>query len=212
MPIMNTTDLKRPRGRPSSFDHEEVLEKALTVFWSRGYEGASMAELTQAMGLNRPSIYAAFGNKEALFHRALGKYLSGSVAYVAEAMAEPTARKVVEKFLTQSAEFLSDQRHPHGCMVVQGALSCGQGSEHIRRELISYRHGYEDALRRRFDQAQAQSDLPVGANTSDLAKYIATIHQGMSVQATSGATKEQLQAVVRLTLENWPNGVGLVDK
>ncbi len=164
-----------------------------------------MAELTQAMGLNRPSIYAAFGNKEELFRRALGKYLSGSVAYVAEALSEPTARLVVEKFLTQSAEFLSDRNHPNGCMVVQGALSCGQGSAHIQRELLSYRQSYEEALRRRFEQAQSQSDLPLGVSASELAKYIATIHQGMSVQATGGATKEDLLAIVRLTLKNWPS-------
>lgn len=201
---MNTTELKRPRGRPSAFDHEKALEKALKVFWSRGYEGASMAELTEAMGINRPSIYAAFGNKEELFRKALGKYLSGPVAYVAEAMSEPTARQVVEKFLTKSAEFLSDKNHPHGCMIVQGALTCGQGSEQIQHELIAYRHGHEEALRQRFELAQTQSDLPGEINPSELAKYIATIHQGMSVQATSGATREQLLAIVRQVLKTWP--------
>ncbi|MFZ3087365.1 MAG: TetR/AcrR family transcriptional regulator [Methylotenera sp.] len=201
---MNSTKSNKLRGRPPAFNHEEALEKALRVFWLRGFEGASMAELTAALGINRPSIYAAFGNKEELFHKALGKYLAGPVAYVAEAMNEPTSRQVVEKFLTKSAEFLTNPNTPRGCMIVQGALSCGQGSESIQQELIAYRKGYEDVLRQRFELAQSQGDLPNHINASDLAKYVATLHQGMSVQATSGATIEELMAVVQVALKNWP--------
>lgn len=201
---MSTTKPNKQRGRPPAFDPEEALEKALKVFWLRGFEGASMSELTEALGINRPSIYAAFGNKEALFRKALGKYLAGPVAYVAEAMKEPTSRQVVEKFLTKSAEFLTNPNTPRGCMIVQGALSCGQGSELIQQELIAYRKSYEDALMQRFKLAQSQGDLPNGINASHLAKYIATIHQGMSVQATSGATIEELMTVVQVALKNWP--------
>lgn len=201
---ISTTELKRPRGRPSAFDQEEVLEKALQVFWARGYEGASMAELTEAMGINKPSVYAAFGNKEELFRKALGRYVSGPVAYVGEAMRQPTARAAVEMFLTKSAEFLTDQNTPRGCMIVQGALSCGQGAALIQEELIAHRNGYEGALKKRLELAQAQSDLPKDLNASELAKYVATIHQGMSVQATSGATKKELLAVVGLVLKSWP--------
>lgn len=201
---MSTTKPTKQRGRPPAFDHEEALEKALKVFWLRGFEGASMTELTEALGINRPSIYAAFGNKEELFRKALGKYLAGPVAYVAEAMKEPTSRQVVEKYLTKSAEFLTNPNNPRGCMIVQGALSCGQGSELIQQELIAYRKGYEDTLRQRFELARLQGDLPSSINASDLAKYIATIHQGMSVQATSGATIEELMAVVQVALKNWP--------
>ena len=116
---MNTMILKRPRGRPSNFDHEEALEKALQVFWAHGYEGASIAELTEALGINKPSIYAAFGNKEELFHKALGKYLSGPLSYISEAMNQPTARETVETFLTKSAELLTNPNNPRGCMIVQ---------------------------------------------------------------------------------------------
>jgi AcrR family transcriptional regulator len=201
---MNTTKLNKQRGRPPAFDHEEALGKALKVFWLRGYEGASMSELTEALGINRPSIYAAFGNKEELFRKVLGKYLAGPVAYVADAMNEPTSRQVAEKFLTKSAVFLTDPTTPRGCMIVQGALSCGQGSELIQQELIAYRKGYEDSLRQRFELAQSQGDLPKSISASGLAKYIATIHQGMSVQATSGATFEELTTVVQAALKNWP--------
>ena len=201
---MNTTLLKRPRGRPSNFDHEEALEKALQVFWAHGYEGTSMAELTEALGINKPSIYAAFGNKEELFHKVLGKYLSGPLSYISEAMNQPTARETVEMFLTKSAELLTNPNNPCGCMIVQGALTCGQGSSVIQQELISYRGDLETSFTKRFELAQVQGDLPSKVNTKLLAKYIATIHQGMSVQATSGASREELSAVVEIALRNWP--------
>lgn len=197
--------MKRPRGRPSAFDHEEALEKALKVFWLRGYEGASMAELTEAMGINRPSIYAAYGNKEELFRKAISRYMAGPVAYMAQAMNESTAKQVVEKLLTKSAEFLTSKHNPRGCMIAIGTLFSGEGSEQVQRELISYRQGYENALRARFDLAKSQNDLAQNVNTAALAKYIATVHQGMSVQAISGATKEELLAVVQQALHNWPS-------
>jgi AcrR family transcriptional regulator len=201
---MSTTQIKKPRGRPSAFDYEETLENALRVFWTRGYEGASMAELSEAMGINRPSIYAAFGNKEELFSKALSRYMAGHVAYVAEAMQEPTAKQVAEKFLTKSVEFLSNEHNPRGCMIAIGSLFSGEGSEQVQRELVAYRQGYENSIRERFDLAKSQNDLPQNVNTAVLAKYIATVHQGMSVQSTSGATKEELLAVVQLALNNWP--------
>jgi len=201
---MNTKILKRPRGRPSNFDHEEALEKALHVFWARGYEGASMAELTEALGINKPSIYAAFGNKEELFRKALARYTSGPAAFVREAMKEPTVRQVVEKFLLLAVDFFSDRSTPNGCMIVQAALTGGQGSSEIQQELIAYRKNFETSFRERFDLAKEQGDLPQHVNTKQLAKYIATIHQGMSVQATSGATREELSAIVEMALKNWP--------
>jgi AcrR family transcriptional regulator len=201
---MNTTILKRPRGRPSNFDHEEALEKALQVFWAHGYEGASMAELTEALGINKPSIYAAFGNKEELFHKALSKYLSGPLSYISEAMNQPTARETVETFLTKSAELLTNPNNPRGCMIVQGALTCGQGSSTIQKELIAYRSDLETSFTKRFELAKAQGDLPPEVNTKQLAKYIATIHQGMSVQATSGTSNEELLTVIQQALSNWP--------
>jgi AcrR family transcriptional regulator len=164
-----------------------------------------MAELTEAMGINRPSIYAAYGNKEDLFSKALSRYLAGPVSYVSEAMHEPTAKQVAEKLLTKSAEFLSNECNPRGCMIAIGTLFSGVGSEPVRRELVSYRQGYENALRARFDLAKSQNDLPQNVNTAALAKYIATVHQGMSVQATSGATKEELMAVAQQALNNWPS-------
>lgn len=192
----------KPRGRPPAFCHEQALEKALQVFWRRGYEGASMAELTEALGMNKPSIYAAFGNKEELFRKALARYQQGAVAYVREALQKPTAREVVETLLRKSADLLTNPANPRGCMVVQGALSCGEGAGPVQQELIACRQAFEAGLKMRFDQAKAASDLPAETDTMALAKYIATIHQGLSVQATSGATREELNRVVDLVLKN----------
>jgi AcrR family transcriptional regulator len=206
---MNTEEtIKQPiklRGRPLAFNQDEALDKALKVFWSRGYEGASMAELVNALGINKPSIYATFGNKEELFRKALARYVTGPAAFVREAKNEPTAKRVVEKFLLQAVDFFSDITTPNGCMIVQAALTGGQGSSAIQQELIVYRINFEAAFNERFKLAQAQGDLPANVNTKQLAKYIATIHQGMSVQATSGATREELQAIVEMAMKNWPS-------
>jgi AcrR family transcriptional regulator len=206
--IINTDkvakETSKPRGRPLRFNQEDALESALQVFWSRGYEGASMSELVEALGINKPSIYATFGNKEALFHKALAKYIAGPVAFVGEAMNEPTAKQVAEKFLKGAVEFFTDKSHPLGCMVVQGALTCGQGSQLIQQELTAHRQRLERSFKERFDLAKTQGDLPPNVDSSDLAKYLTTIHQGMSVQATSGASKNELLAVVEFALKSWP--------
>jgi AcrR family transcriptional regulator len=195
----------KPRGRPLAFNQDEALDKALNVFWSRGYEGASMSELTEALGINKPSIYAAFGNKEALFRKALERYRAGPVAFVAEAMQQPTARLAVESLLMRAVDSFSDKSTPNGCMIVQGALTCGESARTIQQELIASRGNFEAMLTQRFDLAKKQGDLPSNVNSKQLAKYIATIHQGMSVQATSGATREELLAVVEIAMKNWPN-------
>lgn len=200
----DTSQSAKPRGRPPAFCHEQALEKALHVFWQRGYEGASMAELTEALGMNKPSIYAAFGNKEELFRKALARYQQGAVAYVREALQAPTAREVVEVLLRKSADLLSNPDNPRGCLVVQGALSCGEAASPIQQELSACRRGFEAGLAARFEQAKATKDLPADADVMALAKYVATIHQGLSVQATSGTTREELNRVVDLVLNNWP--------
>jgi AcrR family transcriptional regulator len=183
---------------------DDALDKALRVFWKRGYEGTSIAELTDKLGINKPSLYAAFGNKEQLFKKALGSYALGPVAFVMEVVNEPTARKVAESFLEKAAEALTSANNPKGCMIVQGALSCGEEAEGAREMLIKFRKGYEDLLAKRFEKAKQEGDLPDTIVAKDLAKFLAILHQGMSVQATSGATKEDLLAVSHIALKNWP--------
>jgi AcrR family transcriptional regulator len=197
-------EIKKTRGRPRVFDMDEALEKALQIFWTRGYEGTSLAELTDTLGINKPSLYAAFGNKEELFKKALSRYAAGPVAFVREVVKEPTARKVAEHFLLKAAEFLTEPSHPKGCMIVQGALSSGESAELVRDILINYRNSYENLLAERFEKAKIDGDLLSDDNPKSLAKYLATLHQGMSVQATSGATKDELLKVAELALKVWP--------
>jgi len=191
-------------GRPRSFDIDRALDRALQVFWRKGYEGTSLSDLTKAVGVNRPSLYAAFGDKEALFRKALDRYLNGPAAYTQKALKEPTARAVVERLLRGAADLNTAQRNPGGCLTVQGALACGEAGDSIRQELAAYRAAGEAALRRRFQRAKSEGDLPATVNSVDLAGYVATIVYGMAVQAAGGATREKLQNVVEMTLRTLP--------
>ena len=193
------------KGRPREFDVDEALDKALIVFWQRGFEGASVSDLTEAMGINRPSLYAAFGNKETLFRKALDRYAEmGPGAVLHKAMQEPTARRVVEVLLRSAAECLTDPCHPAGCLAVQGALSCGEASEVIKKELIARRCAGEAELRQRLDRAKSEGDLPADSDPEALARYVSTLLQGMSVQAAGGASRHELLAVADLALKCWP--------
>jgi len=198
-------NVKKLRGRPRVFDMDEALDKALAIFWERGYEGASLAELTETLGINKPSLYAAFGNKEELFKKSLSRYTSGPVAFVQDVINEPTAYRVAERFLLNAAEFLTAKNHPKGCMIVQAALSSGESADMVKDLLIQYRYAYEHKLALRFEKAKIDGDLPDDANPKSLAKYLATLHQGMSVQATSGTSKDELLEIAELALVNWPN-------
>jgi AcrR family transcriptional regulator len=201
------TDAVKRRGRPPAFNHDDALEKAMQTFWTFGYEGTSMGALMEAMDMNKPSIYAAFGNKEALFNQVLDKYVSGPSAFVKEAIAEPTAYLVAKTFLTKAVELLTQHQHARGCMIVQGALSCGPEAEMIQKKLIAYRTNLEESFKKRFDLAKDNGDLPIDINSAALAKYVTTIHQGISVQASSGASSDALMDVVNIALNNWPGNV-----
>ncbi len=190
-------------GRPRAFDVDEALDRALEVFWSNGYEGASLSDLTDAMGITRPSLYAAFGNKEELFRKALDRY--GERASSVLATLEMTsARDAIEAFLTQSVGGQCDQERSRGCLLVQGALSCSEESEHVRRELASRRRLIEQSIRQRLIRAESEGDLPPNSNPADLARYIATISQGLSVQAAGGASHKDLLNVIKVAMGFWP--------
>jgi AcrR family transcriptional regulator len=191
-------------GRPREFDIDKALEQALHLFWRKGYEGTSITELTEAIGITKPSLYAAFGNKEDLFRKAFDRYVDGPAGYVQVALAKPTAREAVEHLLYQAADAVTDPNNPPGCLAVQGALCCGDTAETIKQELMARRAKGEDDLRRRFQRAVDEGDLPQDTNATDLSRYVCAILQGMAVQAIGGASRDDLRRVAELTMRNWP--------
>jgi AcrR family transcriptional regulator len=193
-----------PAGRPREFDIDEALDSALKVFWRKGYEGASLPDLTKAMGINRPSLYAAFGNKEALFRKAIDRYVEGHASHVREALRAPTARAVVQRLWSGSIDLITGSRNPRGCFLVQAALACGDEAEGVRREVARRRVRLEARLRERFERAVSEGDLPPGTNPADLARYVATVSHGIAVQAADGATRDQLNRVAETAMLAWP--------
>ena len=191
-------------SRPRTFCEVTALDRALDVFWRSGYEGASISALTEAMGINRPSLYATYGNKEELFQRALARYIELKNEFFEEVLKEPTARDVVAKLLDGAAEILTDPEHPVGCLSVQGALACSADSEPVHLELAKIRANYEARLRERFAEECADGRLPPGTDPDVLARFVATISHGMSVQASGGATCEQLRDVAKMAMRAWP--------
>ena len=201
--------MKSRKGRPREFDADVALDRALRVFQEKGYEGASLPDLTKAMGINRPSLYAAFGNKEALFRKALDRYVGERGACMEETLSGPDVRAAVGRLLRDTADALTAPKSPHGCLLVQGALSCGDDAGAIRDELSSRRAASVVILRKRFERAVAEGDLPKGADTATLARFIATMLHGMSVQAAGGATRNELRRVAETAMRAWPASGGV---
>jgi AcrR family transcriptional regulator len=187
-------------GRPRSFDKEKALDAALRVFWRKGYEGASLADLTSAMGIEKPSMYAAFGDKEQLFREVLDHYQKGPANLAVAALEERTARKVVERLLRVSADAGADPHLPRGCLYVQGALACGSESDCIRAELISRRAAGEALLRKRLQRARNEGDLPKKSDPAALARYIMAVLHGMSVRSSAGASRKELRGIAETAL------------
>src|SRR5437660_2763790 len=190
------------RGRPRSFDPDAALERAMHIFWAKGYEGSSLSHLTRAMRINRPSLYAAFGNKEELFRKVLDRYVNGPLAYFGKALAAPRARDVIEQIFFGAARMAGDPRLQAGCLMVQGALAVGDTS--VRKEVAERRAAAEVALRRRLQRAKREGDLPKNVDPTELARYVMTVLQGMAIQGADGASSDQLRRVAQVALRAWP--------
>ncbi len=201
---MKSNKISNRLGRPRRFDADRALDRALAVFWRDGYEGASLLALTKAMGINRPSLYAAFGNKEALFRKAVERYEGGPAGYGPKALQEPTAREVVAALLEGIIALLTKPQNPGGCLMVQGALACGENASRVRKELASRRASGVAAIRRRFQRAIDEGDLPANADATGLARFVATVMHGLAVQAASGASRKELVRVKEMFLRMWP--------
>ena len=192
------------KGRPRAFDTDEALAAALRVFWSKGYEGASMAELTEAMGITKPSLYAAFGNKESLFRQALDLYEGEKMAYVGQALAEPTARAVVERMLRGSVANMTSTCEPRGCLGVISSVACGAEAVSIREEVLARGAIARRALIDRMARARDEGDLPADVDVEGLTGFIYALLQGMAVQAGAGATRADLERLVDTGMAMWP--------
>jgi AcrR family transcriptional regulator len=191
-------------GRPRSFDMDQALERALDVFWRKGYEGASICDLTAAMGINPPSLYAAFCNKEGLFRKALDRYTERYDDLFHEALALPKARDGMAALLSKTVDALTDKSTPPGCLLVQGIAGAGDHAQCIRDQLSARRAANEKMIRERLKRAKAEGELPANADPGALARFVATVTQGMAVQAAGGATRKKLNAVAATTMAAWP--------
>jgi AcrR family transcriptional regulator len=174
------------------------------VFWEKGYEGTSIADLTEAMGINPPSLYAAFGNKEKLFKKALDRYETRRDEIFEEAFAAPTAREAIQRLLEDTAGRLRGRDGPSGCLMVQAALCGGEECDSVRKDLAGRRAQGEVLIRKRLERGKMEGDLPKDADLVGLARYLATVMQGMAVQAASGASRKELRAIAHTALRAWP--------
>ncbi|KGT76410.1 TetR family transcriptional regulator [Bradyrhizobium japonicum] len=188
-------------GRPREFDAETALDQAMEVFWRHGYEGATIAQLTEAMGINPPSLYACFGNKEGLLKAALDRYTKLRGVWMDEVVAAPTARDVAERMLMGIADKQTDPANPPGCLLVQGGIACGTGSENVPFELAARRAQNEDQLRDRFVRAKAEGDLKPSSDPAALARYVSAVSVGMGVMASSGSDREALRQVAIVAVQ-----------
>lgn len=192
------------RGRPRSFDRDAALTRAMEVFWAQGYEGASISDLTSAMGIASPSLYAAFGSKEALFREAVDLYgaVEGPEIWNAVEQA-PTAREAAQGFLTATAEAFSRPGKPRGCMVVLSQLNATEASASVCNALRDRRLAGQCALESRFRQAVESGELPEQVDPIALAAFFVTVQQGMSVQARDGASEDALLKIARNAMAAW---------
>jgi AcrR family transcriptional regulator len=201
---MEKSDAKA-RGRPRSFDLDAALETAMRLFWEHGYEATSLAQLTEAIGVSAPSLYAAFGDKETLFLRAVERYQARGGDQTQALFGETkTARESVARTLLESAIRLTDPKFPRGCMVVLSAISVSEEAERVQKELMKCRAGWEREMKRRIERGIKDGDVPRDANAGALASFYMAVLQGMSLHAKDGASRERLKEIGEAAMAAWP--------
>ncbi len=198
------TPAKPRAGRPRSFDREQALDAAMHVFWRYGYEGASLTALTDAMDINRPSLYAAFGDKAGLFREAVARYGTGPGRYIRRALGQPRSRQVAEMLLRGAVAIATDTPNPGGCLWVQGALVTSSEGEIIRTEMVALRNAGTAQIQDRLERARREGDLSPATDVEALTLFLVSVMNGIAVQASSGRSRESLNSVVDLALKVWP--------
>jgi len=193
-----------PRGRPRSFDRDQALDRAMHVFWRQGYEATSVSDLTRAMQINPPSLYAAFGDKERLYLEALGRYQQRRLESMAKWFEEePTAKAAVLRLLMEAARELARAGAPRGSMLVSSAMQCS--SEALQAKLAERRASVRALLKARIDRGVREGDLGRRADTDALVDFYSAVFQGMSLQARSGAGRKRLVVIAQIAMRAWPD-------
>ncbi|MET8829240.1 TetR/AcrR family transcriptional regulator [Streptomyces sp. NPDC004610] len=193
-----------PGGRPRGYDPERALDAAMLTFWTQGYEGTALSDLTAAMGMSAPSVYAAFGDKETLFRKAVERYMAGPGSYLGAALEQPTAEALAHTFLHGAVEAVAGEDTPPGCLVVQGALVVNPRSASVRAYLTGLREDGVTVLADRLDSFPGTAGLPPGTDSRALARLLVSVVQGLAVQAASGVPREALHTVADQLLACWP--------
>ncbi len=191
-------------GRPRGFDPDQALDQALLLFWRKGFVATSISDLTEAMGINRPSLYATFGNKESLLRRALERYFKGPASYLQEALRQKTTFEVASHILLGIVDLISATSTPPTCLWVHSAMSSGDLSDPLAQEFSHQRRAGLASLRKRFERGILEGELPSATDAARLAQFLQTVNVGLSVQGATGATRKELIAVVSQTLSIWP--------
>ncbi|MFC6878400.1 MULTISPECIES: TetR/AcrR family transcriptional regulator [Actinomadura] len=195
----------RQRGRPRAFDRDAALDSATRLFWERGYEATSVADLTRAMGIGTPSLYAAFGDKRALFREAVAGYAGRYGDFTRRAMEEePTARAAAARLLREAAAEYTEPGRPRGCLVITAATNCSPASAEVEEELRAIRNGNVEAFERKIQHDVDEGVLPADADARVLARLLGAVLQGLSQQARDGASRADLEAVADTVMRAWP--------
>jgi len=193
--------MRKMAGRPREFDRDQALERAMLAFWRRGYEGTSMADLVQALGIASARIYAAFGSKQDLFREAVQRYEAGDGGFADRAMAqEPRVRDALARVLRDAVATYTDDAHPLGCMVVTAATNCAEENEAVAAWLAEHRRQRTQSLIDRLQRALDEGELRAGTDVQALGDFYATQLHGISVQARDGVPRERLLAAVQTAL------------
>lgn len=191
-------------GRPRTFDTDLALDQMVSVFWSKGYDRTTLSDLTEATGVQRPSLYAAFGDKKTVFEKVVARYVEGPSSYVEEALAEDTAPAVAEALLHGAADLHTAPGTPAGCLMVRAIPLGGDTPAEIEAIVIAHRAEVEAKIRKRFRRAAVEGEsLP--HEPAELAAYLRTVIDGMAIRAAGGASRRDLDRVVRLAMDGWPD-------
>ncbi len=201
----STSPLLRKTGRPLSFDRDAALHQAMLLFWRHGYEATSLSDLTAAMGVTSPSIYAAYGDKKRLFLAAVERYVGGPVTARSIIDDAPTARDAAANLLQASVIGFTGADTPPGCLLASSAISCSAAAADVQAELASIRRSIEAHLRLRIEHAVEIGEMPASSDAVALAGYIMAVIQGLSTLARDGATREKLLRVASAAMAAWPD-------